>query len=209
MGRPLRYVRNDSMHRSLRAGNVSSIPVGHLPNGKRWHDARVKDERIYEIRRRRLGELIETRFAGRQSAFAEKIDRSPNYVSRMLSRSKDPSKRKRIGEELARYIETACKIERLALDEPFDEIRDASVEQLGLDLTPTAKQIARDFDELPELAQVYVADVVSNVMTLMRKNPTLAKVMFYPPDPKAHARAMKRIVEYQSARTTHTPPDEE
>ena len=190
-------------------GNFLSIPAGHLPIGKRWHDARVKDERIYEIRRRRLAELIEIRFDSKQSAFAEKIDRSPNYVSRMLSKSKDPSKRKRIGEELARHIETACRIEPRSLDEPFDEIRDAPTEQLGLDLTPTAKQLARDFDELPELAQSYISDVVSNVMTLMRKNPTLAKVMFYPPDPKAHARAMKRILAYQSARTPEATPDDE
>src|SRR3990167_8033990 len=156
-------------------GNVLSIPAGHLPIGNRWHDSRVKDERIYEIRRRRLAALVDTRFGGKQSAFAEKIDRSPNYVSRMLSRSKDNARRKRIGEDLARYIEDACKIEHRTLDEPFDEIRDAPAEQLGLSLTPTAKQIARDFDELPELAQMYVASIVSNVITLMRNNPTLAK----------------------------------
>lgn len=59
---------------------------------------------IYETRRARLRELIDARFAGKQSALAARIERQPDYISRCLNG------RKRIGEEFARLVERGADL---------------------------------------------------------------------------------------------------
>jgi hypothetical protein len=69
---------------------------------------------VYQIRRRRLFELISTRFEGRQVDFAHAIGRQPNYISRCLS--DNPAHRKKIGEKLARHIEDILDLPLLWMD---------------------------------------------------------------------------------------------
>lgn len=64
---------------------------------------------VYEVRRKRLRELIDTRYNKVSAAFAEKHEKQPSYISRCLLPLGKPH-RKRIGEDFAREIE---KVERL------------------------------------------------------------------------------------------------
>jgi hypothetical protein len=58
---------------------------------------------IYDLRRQNLALLIRDRFGDNQSKFATSIGKKPDYISRCLSTKQH---RKRIGEELAREIES-------------------------------------------------------------------------------------------------------
>lgn len=73
---------------------------------------------IREIRKRRLQQLIVSRFGGVMARLAEKIDRQSSYVARVLSDNSEHSRN--IGEKLAREIEVACDLEPGYLDTPFD-----------------------------------------------------------------------------------------
>jgi len=69
---------------------------------------------IYEIRRQNLKRLLKQRFGGKQVRLASAIDRQPGYVSRCLS---DGAHRKRIGEDLARNIESSLDLQSGWLDQ--------------------------------------------------------------------------------------------
>lgn len=71
---------------------------------------------IRNVRRLRLRELVLTRFGGKQSAFAEAIERSPSYVARLFS--DNPAHSRNIGESLARQIEGMCHLPNGWLDDP-------------------------------------------------------------------------------------------
>lgn len=71
---------------------------------------------LKNVRRLRLRELVATRFGGKQSAFAEAIERSPSYVARIFS--DNPAHSRNIGESLARQIEGMCHLPNGWLDEP-------------------------------------------------------------------------------------------
>jgi plasmid maintenance system antidote protein VapI len=64
----------------------------------------VMAEDIEELRRKRVAELIRTKFEGRQIDFARAIGRDPTYVSRMLRLPGDPHRRA-IAEDMASHIE--------------------------------------------------------------------------------------------------------
>ena len=69
---------------------------------------------IYETRRTRLRQLVVASFGGQQVRLATAIDRQPDYVSRMLNG------KKRIGEKLARIIESSADKPNGWLDTPTD-----------------------------------------------------------------------------------------
>jgi hypothetical protein len=73
---------------------------------------------IREIRKRRLQQLIISRFGGVMARLAEKIGRQSSYVARVLSENSEHSRN--IGEKLAREIEVACDLATGYLDTPFD-----------------------------------------------------------------------------------------
>jgi hypothetical protein len=77
-------------------GNILSIPVGHLPRGKAQYAECVD---VQETRRKRLRMLVEE--YGSQTALADKIGVTPNYISRALRGGK------RIGEDWAAKVEQA------------------------------------------------------------------------------------------------------
>jgi transcriptional regulator with XRE-family HTH domain len=68
-----------------------------------------------EARLRRLNQLIDTKFDGKQSKFAIAVEREPNYISRILSG------KKRLGEDLARDIEKRLGLPKLWLDEGSED----------------------------------------------------------------------------------------
>ena len=92
----------------LPTGNTSSIPSGHLPRGIRGYPADVGNK---ELRQTRLRKLIDDEFEGNQSRFAARIDRQPDYVSRLLSAKKG------MGEDLAREIEHKLQLKTGWLDQ--------------------------------------------------------------------------------------------
>lgn len=63
----------------------------------------------YELRRKRLAELIAERFGGSNAKFARAIQRSDSYVSRMLSPPNNANS-KLIGEDMVDVIEDALGI---------------------------------------------------------------------------------------------------
>lgn len=105
--RELRYSRKLSMAATLPRGNLLSTPAGHLPRGIRGYHDPVD---IKAIRRKRLQQLIDLNFGKRQHAFADAVERSPNYISRIASGKKG------IGEDVARDIEIKLELPRGWLD---------------------------------------------------------------------------------------------
>lgn len=70
---------------------------------------------IHEIRRRRLIELLNARYGGRQVDLARALSRPANYISRCLSDNN--ANRKPIGEKFARYVETTLGLPQYWMDE--------------------------------------------------------------------------------------------
>ena len=73
------------------------------------------------------------------------------------------------------------------------------------DPTPTtirkiakATTMASSWEELPEPAQMFVAELIGNVIQFQRENPAIAEVIFTTPDPKRHEAAMKQIEHWQA-----------
>ena len=87
---------------------------------------------VFEIRKVRLRELIDSNFDGVQRRFADAIDRQPDYVSRILRGTK------RLGEQLARDIENTLGLPprwldtaHLEADSPTSQSEIAPAEQRG------------------------------------------------------------------------------
>jgi len=77
------------------------------------------------------------------------------------------------------------------------EIRGEAGRQEEMELTPTARAIATDFDSLPEAARIFTAEMIASILEFQRDQPLLAKLMFKAPDPKRHAEMIRRIEAYQ------------
>jgi hypothetical protein len=105
--------------------SVVSIPTGHLLAG--IDRSIIRDMDKYEIRRRKVEELIRDRCGGVHAKFAEKIERSPSYVGRMLYPEGKPGK-KNISDTLIDVIEQKFELPRGWLDGIRPEIQ-ADVEQ--------------------------------------------------------------------------------
>ena len=90
-----------------------SIPTGYLLTGIDRAIIPMMDK--YEIRRQKVMELIENRCGGVHAKFAEKIDRSPSYVGRMLYEEGKKGK-KNISDTLIDVIEEKFNLTRGWLD---------------------------------------------------------------------------------------------
>lgn len=97
---------------ALPAGNVLSIPLGHLPAGNSCQNWSMDD---HALREKHVKDLIRARFKGKKKSFAEAIHVDPTTVSRWLMRG---AGRKNIGEKNARNIEDKLSLERFSLDLP-------------------------------------------------------------------------------------------
>lgn len=95
-------MRNGSIGRVLPNSNVSAIPFVHFPfDGADYDKAML----IQDIRRRRLRQLMDREFDGKQQLIADHIGVEQNYISGLLGQGKT---RKPFGEKTARNIEKQC-----------------------------------------------------------------------------------------------------
>jgi phage repressor protein C with HTH and peptisase S24 domain len=69
---------------------------------------------LYETRRGNLGFVLVDRFNGKVNDLADFVQKSPSYISRMLS----TSNRKNMGESLAREFEATLGLAKYAFDKP-------------------------------------------------------------------------------------------
>lgn len=126
----------------LPIGNVNCKP-NHYPQGNylwvRFGDNHEMDK--YEIRRQRLEKLVNDRAGGNKSKFAEMIERSSSYVSRMLFEEGKAGK-KRIADDMIEHIENKLDLGRgwfdktitsgnASCDWPFDDVSLSKVKALS------------------------------------------------------------------------------
>lgn len=111
---------------------------------------------VYEIRRARMRQLIDTRFDKVQARFAEAIERQPDYVSRCLKK-KGEKGAKRIGEDIARDIEEKLGLAAgwMSTPTPDDTARDVPYWPFG-DVPPTL------YRRLPDEAKAHIEKVVTD-----------------------------------------------
>lgn len=115
---------------------------------------------VFDRRQARLRELIRTRYDGKQTRFAEAIDRSQNYVSRMLTTGEN---RKNIGEELAREIERILRLTDGWLDtdgtKPPGKVAE-KVKLYGMEITQEGVALAREWEKLDDEWKAHVQTMV-------------------------------------------------
>lgn len=89
---------------------------------------------VFETRRRRLHQILADDFKGNQAALAAKLERQPDYISRIL---KEPGAKnhKTIGEKFARHIEQKCGGDKPPgwLSRPDDDTGASALEELHAD----------------------------------------------------------------------------
>jgi phage repressor protein C with HTH and peptisase S24 domain len=81
-------------------------------------------DKPFELRRRRLLQLVQTNYGGNQARLAEAISRSYAYVSFLLTDPELPH-HKNLGEKLARHIEESARLPKGWLDENPDRPKDS------------------------------------------------------------------------------------
>lgn len=123
-------------------GNVK-CKINHYPQDNyiwvRFGDNLWMDK--YEIRRQRLEQLVKDRAGGNKAKFAELIDRSGSYVSRMLFVEGKAGK-KRIADDMIEHIEEKLDLGRGWFDKtitsgsascgwPFDDVSLPKVKALS------------------------------------------------------------------------------
>lgn len=131
--RAFKYARSVSIPRTVPTGTVKASPVAHVPTAKlgyhrgmiakRRRDTEASEtlrvqEQLYDVRRRRLRQLLEQFDSILE--FAGAIGEKPNYTGRLVRHSK--TGRKNLGEAKARKIESALGLAVGWLDhDPDDE----------------------------------------------------------------------------------------
>ncbi len=113
-----KYASSFSITGILPAGKKESTPAAHLPGSKTGYDAdmarvppsdpKASQSRLYEVRRKRLRQLLEGYETATQ--FAEAVDESQSYISRLLQHH--PKDRKNLGESKARKFEDKLGLPR-------------------------------------------------------------------------------------------------
>lgn len=82
------------------------------------------------------------------------------------------------------------------------EIRGVVGHQIDLELTPTAKHFAARFDDLPDAAKIFTADMMNNVLEFQLQHPALAKLMFGTSNQKDMRRVNRGIEKWQATHRT-------
>lgn len=116
-----------------------SIPTGYLLTG--IGRAIIPDMDKYEIRRLRVLKLMEEDFEGVIAKFADRIERSPSYVGRMLYPAGKKAK-KNISDTLIEVIEDKCDLTPGWLDEIEKDAHLVAIERLWQNLTNDNKTVA-------------------------------------------------------------------
>lgn len=109
----------------------------------------------YEIRRKRLKQLIDSRCKGNQSEFATSISRAANYISRLLKASNLKGS-KRLGEDLASEIEHEYGLEEGWLSkDPGDDGQDVPTDTGWPFSFPRAR-----FDRLSKRQKIAIENII-------------------------------------------------
>lgn len=126
---------------------------------------------IHAVRREAVLRVIDERFGGSRSAFARAIDRPLPNVSRMLRDEEAGKDSRKIGEDLARHIESSLGLSLGALDSRADEVASPPVPQHQAAYERASAEAQQAVDlllRLPEARQVealafvkYLADQAS------------------------------------------------
>lgn len=148
---------------TLPRGNIlssRSVPIGHLPIGIACHDADMAND-VYKIRLARLKDLLMERFGGRKTELAEALGKSDNYISRVFNAHS--AQHKRIGEDLAREIETALKLPRLWLDGEEGQVNEPTT-FYGLAVSRDGVQFAQEWEKLREPLRTQIMRMVETLV---------------------------------------------
>lgn len=94
-------------------------------------------------------------------------------------------------------------------ERPIAEIRNESAGQMDLELTPSARALAKGIEQLPDAAKNFTAALIGNVLEFQRTHPALARLMFGTTDPKQQAAENKRIEEFQATHRTRKVSEED
>ena len=88
---------------------------------------------VYEVRRRRLQEILAGDFKGNQAALASRLERQPDYISRIL-KAPDAKNHKPIGEKFAKLVEEKCDRPPgwLSNQEITDELHSDQIQLAGI-----------------------------------------------------------------------------
>lgn len=117
---------------------------------------------IYDIRRKNLRNLMNDLFEGRQVELANALERSPSYISRILSTHSSAASQsnRNIGEELARDIETRLHLPCYSLDYAADQSRPVGIEE------PRRAYQTRIYDSVSEEHRRCVDNVANTLLRL-------------------------------------------
>lgn len=141
-------------------GKVLSIPAGHLPASKSLQNRGVDK---YPIRRLRVRELIEGRFNGSQTEFADEAGVPDTTVSRWFSQKEG---KKNIGEKLARRVEENLKLEPYSLDREDNAqfmVSEASAVYWG-EATAEEARVGHEWGKLDEPLRSHVRVMIESLV---------------------------------------------
>jgi hypothetical protein len=115
---------------------------------------------VHEIRRRRLRELIDTRYDGVAAEFARAVGRGDAQIGNILNRHKN------LGERLARYFERQVKLPKGWLDvaESPDNPPAVREEPPAYGDSPYAPLIARRAGQLDEALQLTILNLIETIL---------------------------------------------
>ncbi|BFT29910.1 hypothetical protein D210916BOD24_10860 [Alteromonas sp. D210916BOD_24] len=141
-------------------------------------------DEIQAIRLRNARDLLEVDCGGQAKVFAEKIDRSPSYVSVYFSGTEP----KRITDKVARLVETGFGLDEGRLDDPIpiyteQQIKDIKQKQSlvagsGSNVTPANKSTMAT--ELRLEALLYSSNIVNSLLNIRGFNSLLNPKMRRP-----------------------------
>lgn len=117
-----RYASNLSMPVKYQTVMALSIPFGVLLSGKRRQKLSMKEnEEIVALRRRRLQEIIDLKFDGKQSKVVSDTGINQGELSGLLNR-------KSFGEKKARSLEAMLGLPSMYLDQTGNEVPGGDIE---------------------------------------------------------------------------------
>jgi len=128
----------------------------------RWHPRGVD---IAVIRRERVVAIVEAKFDGSKAAFAKAIDRTDNYVSRMLN--PNGAQHKKIGEDLARDIERKLQLPLGYLD-GMTEAKAGTIH--GIEVTPVGARLGAEWEKLEEPLRSQIQTLIETLVARQKRS---------------------------------------
>lgn len=156
---------------------------------------------IAEIRRENLRFLLDTRFAGNQSALARSLNVEANYISRVLN----PGSGKIIGNRAARRFEQACGQPRNWLDvwHGVNTLREAPA-VYAADDGPHPADILAVWAMLPPAFRQYLLVKARLLLEYVNELPPFVRTRLTGPTPE-NLRVWEADLEHEIDRTLEPP----